>query len=97
MKYCTKCGTILNDQAICPNCGEVNETNPMEQFPMKWYKFLLVMLIFTGIYVLAYSINTVIVCGIFPAGGDAKYDAISVFIARSLDVYTTVPSVSTQV
>lgn len=44
-------------------------------------KYLIIMLIFTGIYVLAYSINTVIVCGIFPAGGDAKYDAISVFIA----------------
>ena len=29
----------------------------------------------------AYSINTVVVCGIFPAGGDAKYDAISVAIA----------------
>ena len=44
-------------------------------------QYLIIMLIFTGIYVLAYSINTVIVCGIFPAGGDAKYDAISVFIA----------------
>lgn len=44
-------------------------------------QYLIVMLIFTGIYVFAYSINTVIVCGIFPAGGDAKYDAISVFIA----------------
>lgn len=44
-------------------------------------QYLIIMLIFTGIYVLAYSINTVIVCGIFPAGGDAKYDAISVFLA----------------
>ena len=44
-------------------------------------QYLIIMLLFTGIYVLAYSINTVIVCGIFPAGGDAKYDAISVFIA----------------
>lgn len=48
MKYCTKCGTFLNDQAICPNCGEVNETNPMEQFPMKWYKFLIYFALFAG-------------------------------------------------
>ena len=44
-------------------------------------QYLIIMLIFTGFYVLAYSINTVIVVGIFPAGGDAKYDAISVFLA----------------
>ena len=44
-------------------------------------QYLVIMLVFTGIYVFAYSINTVIVCGIFPAGGDAKYDAISVFLA----------------
>ena len=44
-------------------------------------QYLIVMLIFTGFYAIAYSINTVIVCGIFPAGGDAKYDAISVFLA----------------
>lgn len=43
--------------------------------------YLITMLIFTGVYVFAYSINTVVVCGIFPAGGDTKYDAISVFIA----------------
>lgn len=44
-------------------------------------QYLIIMLIFTGVYVFAYSINTVIVCGIFPAGGDAKYDAISVLLA----------------
>ena len=44
-------------------------------------KYLIIMLIFTAFYVFAYSINTIIVCGIFPAGGDAKYDAISVFFA----------------
>lgn len=44
-------------------------------------QYLIIMLIFTGFYVFAYSINTVVVCGIFPAGGDSKYDAISVFIA----------------
>jgi Na+-driven multidrug efflux pump len=26
-------------------------------------------------------VNTIIVCGIFPAGGDARYDAVSVFFA----------------
>ncbi|MBR2025113.1 MAG: polysaccharide biosynthesis C-terminal domain-containing protein [Clostridia bacterium] len=44
-------------------------------------KYLIIMLIFTGIEVIAYSFNTVIVCGIFPAGGDARYDAISVLFA----------------
>ena len=44
-------------------------------------QYLIIMLIFTGIYVFAYSINTVVVCGIFPAGGDSKYDAVSVFLA----------------
>lgn len=44
-------------------------------------EYLIAMLIFSAFYVFAYSINTVIVCGIFPAGGDAKYDAISVFFA----------------
>lgn len=34
-----------------------------------------------ALYVFAYSINTVVVCGIFPAGGDARYDAVSVFFA----------------
>ncbi len=44
-------------------------------------RYLIIMLVFTGFYVIAYSINTIIVCGIFPAGGDSKYDAISVFLA----------------
>ena len=44
-------------------------------------EYLAIMLVFTAVYVFAYSINTIIVCGIFPAGGDAKYDAISVFFA----------------
>lgn len=44
-------------------------------------QYLIIMLIFTAFYVFAYSINTIIVCGIFPAGGDARYDAVSVFFA----------------
>lgn len=43
--------------------------------------YLIIMLIFSAFYTFAYSINTVIVCGIFPAGGDSRYDAISVFFA----------------
>ncbi len=43
--------------------------------------YLTTMLIFSSFYVFAYSVNTIIVCGIFPSGGDAKYDAISVFYA----------------
>lgn len=44
-------------------------------------QYLIAMLLFMALYVFAYSINTVVVCGIFPAGGDAKYDAVSVFFA----------------
>lgn len=44
-------------------------------------QYLWMMLLFSAVYVFAYSINTIIVCGIFPAGGDAKYDAVSVFFA----------------
>ena len=44
-------------------------------------QYLIGMLVFSGLYLFAYSINTVVVCGIFPAGGDSKYDAISVGIA----------------
>lgn len=43
--------------------------------------YLIMMLIFTAFYVFAYSLNTVVACGIFPAGGDARYDAISVLCA----------------
>ena len=44
-------------------------------------QYLIVMLIFSALYLFAFSFNTVMTCGIFPAGGDAKYDAVSVFFA----------------
>lgn len=44
-------------------------------------EYLVYMLLFNAIYVFAYSINTIIVCGVFPAGGDSKYDATSVILA----------------
>lgn len=44
-------------------------------------QYLVAMLIFSGVYLFAYSMNTVVACGIFPAGGDSRYDAISVFFA----------------
>ena len=44
-------------------------------------QYLIGMLVFSALYLFAYSINTIVVCGIFPAGGDARYDAISVFFA----------------
>ncbi len=39
--------------------------------------YLVMMLIFTAIYLFVYSINTIVLCGIFPAGGDSKFDAIA--------------------
>lgn len=43
--------------------------------------FLWQMILFNLLYMFAYSFNTIFTCGVLPAGGDAKYDAISVFIA----------------
>lgn len=43
--------------------------------------YLVQMLLFNILYMFAYSFNTVFTCGVFPAGGDSRYDAISVFIA----------------
>lgn len=40
--------------------------------------YLIGMLIFSAFYMFAYAYNTIITCGVFPAGGDSKYDAISV-------------------
>ena len=44
-------------------------------------QYLVYMLCFTALYVFAYSFNTIITCGVFPAGGDAIYDSISVMIS----------------
>ncbi len=44
-------------------------------------EYLVGMLLFTALYLFAFSYNTIITCGVFPAGGDAKYDAISVVLA----------------
>ncbi len=43
--------------------------------------YLIMMLVFTAIYLFAYSINTVVLCGIFPAGGDSKFDAIACIVS----------------
>lgn len=40
--------------------------------------YLVWMLVYSAFYLVGYSFNSVIVCGVLPAGGDAKYDAISV-------------------
>lgn len=44
-------------------------------------RYLIIMPVFTAVYVFAYSVNTVIVCGSFPTGGDAGYDTVSVLLA----------------
>ena len=43
--------------------------------------YLVYMLCFTAVYAFAYSFNTIMTCGVLPAGGDAIYDAISVAIS----------------
>ena len=43
--------------------------------------YLVGMLAFSCLYMFAFSFNTIFTCGVFPAGGDAKYDAVSVFFA----------------
>lgn len=44
-------------------------------------QYLVQMLIFLAIYMVAFAYNTIITCGVFPAGGDSVYDGISVLIA----------------
>ena len=43
--------------------------------------YLVWMLVFSCVYMFAFAYNTIFTCGVFPAGGDAKYDAVSVFFA----------------
>ena len=43
--------------------------------------YLVKMLIFSAFYLFAFAFNTIYTCGVFPAGGDSMYDAISVFFA----------------
>ena len=43
--------------------------------------YLVRMLLFMAAYMFAYCFNTIYTCGVFPAGGDSRYDAISVFFA----------------
>lgn len=43
--------------------------------------YLVQMLVFSGLYMFAFAFNTIITCGVFPAGGDSRYDAVSVFFA----------------
>ena len=44
-------------------------------------QYLIWMLLYLLLYMFAYAYNTIFTCGVFPAGGDSRYDAISVFIA----------------
>ena len=44
-------------------------------------QFLIYMILYNLLYMFAYSFNTIFTCGVLPSGGDARYDAISVFIA----------------
>ena len=44
-------------------------------------QYLMWMLLYSLLYMFAYAYNTIFTCGVFPAGGDSRYDAISVCIA----------------
>lgn len=44
-------------------------------------QYLVWMLLYSLMYMFAYAYNTIFTCGVFPAGGDSRYDAISVIIA----------------
>lgn len=43
--------------------------------------YLIQMLAFNMLYMFAFAYNTIYTVGVFPAGGDSRYDAISVIIA----------------
>lgn len=47
-------------------------------------QYLIVMILYSMLYMFAYSFNTIFTCGVFPAGGDAMYDAVSVGVATWL-------------
>ncbi|MCR5275053.1 MAG: MATE family efflux transporter [Clostridiales bacterium] len=44
-------------------------------------EYLVQMLIFLAFYMVAFAYNTIITCGVFPAGGDSMYDGVSVLVA----------------
>ena len=44
-------------------------------------EYLIQMLIFLAFYMVAFAYNTIITCGVFPAGGDSMYDGVSVLVA----------------
>ncbi len=76
-KVATICGIV--------NVGLIAIVGPLVYFfyvlePLA-KEYLVGMLLFTALYLFAFSYNTIITCGVFPAGGDAKYDAISVIFA----------------
>lgn len=43
--------------------------------------YLIKMMFVLAVYLFAYALNTIITCGIFPAGGDSLYDAKTVVIS----------------
>ena len=43
--------------------------------------YLIQMLAYNMLYMFAFAYNTIYTVGVFPAGGDSRYDAISVIIA----------------
>lgn len=45
-------------------------------------RYMIMMMFVAAAYLFAYSLNTIITCGIFPAGGDTMYDAKSVIFSK---------------
>ena len=67
------------------NVGLLSIVGPLVYFFYKLdpqaKQYLVWMLLYSLMYMFAYAYNTIFTCGVFPAGGDYRYDAISVFIA----------------
>ena len=67
------------------NMGLISAVGPLAYLMYKLEPqaktYLIQMLAFHVLYMFAYAYNTVFTVGVFPAGGDSKYDAISVFFA----------------
>lgn len=71
-------------------CGVLNAIALLIVGPLVYYfyvlepmakHYLVMMIAYNIVYMFAYSYNAMFTCGVFPAGGDAAYDAISVFFA----------------
>ncbi len=71
MKKCVNCGAEMDDrERYCPQCGviledvygipETNSELQQEKYPMKWHRFLMVVMILGGVFTVINGINALL-------------------------------------